>query len=109
MRRTFAILVFLAGLGTAPLLAQGIDPAQSEYVNAFLNARKAEELEAAGDLRGALKTLRGVADTLGRLKQNSPDFQPEMREWLLKRTLESIDKLQGKIGGSPEPAEPAAP
>jgi Flp pilus assembly protein TadD len=106
MRRTLAILLFIAGLSTAPLLAQGIAPAQEQYVNAFLNSRKAEELEGAGDLRGSLKTLRSVADTLSRLKQAAPDFQPDMVEWRLKRTMEAIERLQGKVGGAPEAGEP---
>jgi tetratricopeptide (TPR) repeat protein len=100
MRRTLAILYFIAGLATAPLLAQGIDPAQEQYVNAFLNSRKAEELETAGKLQEALSTLRGVANTLAQLKQNSPTFQPEMRDWRLKRTMEAIERLQGKMGGA---------
>lgn len=100
MRRTLAILYFIAGLATAPLLAQGIDPAQEQYVNAFLNSRKAEELETAGKLQEALNTLRGVANTLTQLKQNNPTFQPEMRDWRLKRTMEAIERLQGKMGGA---------
>ncbi len=97
MRRTLVILLFIAGLATAPLRAQG-DGAPSEYVTAFLLSRKAEELEAAGDLRAALKTFRNVADTLNHLKQAAPDYQPEMREWRMKRTQESIDRVQGKMG-----------
>jgi tetratricopeptide (TPR) repeat protein len=112
MRRTLVILCFLAGLATAPLCAQGIDPAQEQYVNAFLNSRKAEELEAAGDLKGSLRMLRAVADTLTQLKQSSPAFQPEMRDWRLKRTMEAIDRLQGKMGpeaSAPEPGNELVP
>jgi len=97
MRRTFVILLFLAGLATAPLHAQGSDAA-GEYVNAFLLSRKAEEMEAAGDLRGALKNFRSAADSLNHLKQSAPDYQPEMRDWRFKRTQEAIDRVQGKMG-----------
>ncbi len=109
MRRTFAILLFLAGLSIAPLVGQGIDPAQDQYVTAFLNSRKAEELEGAGDLRGALKTYRSVAETLSRLEQTNPDFQPEMRAWRLKRTMEALDRIQAKMGpgGNEAPLAPA--
>lgn len=78
-------------------------------MTAFLNSRKGEELEAAGDLRGALKTYRSVADTLSRLQQTNPDFQPEMRDWRLKRTMEAIERIQGKMGpgGNEAPLAPA--
>src|SRR5262245_17952132 len=100
MRRTLAILFLIAGLATGPLLAQGIDPAQEQYVNAFLNSRKAEELEAAGKFPEALNTLRGVANTLTQLKQSSPNFQPDMREWRLKLTMAGIERLQGNMGNA---------
>ena len=65
-------------------------------------------MEAAGDLRGALKTYRGAAESLNRLKQSAPDFQPDMRDWRMKRTMDSIDRVQGKMGPDAA-ANPGAP
>src|SRR5688500_16830059 len=76
MRRTLVILCFLAGFALSPvsIYAQGIDPAQEAFVNAFLAVRKAEEQVAAGDLKSAIKTYRGAADTLSKIKQQWPNW-----------------------------------
>jgi tetratricopeptide (TPR) repeat protein len=111
MRRTLAIICLLAGLAAAPLQihAQGIDPAQENFVTAFLAFRKGEELESGNDLRGALKSLRAAADALSRSKQQWPNWQTDMVEFRLKRTNDAINRIQGKIGDSPEPAPAPAP
>ena len=106
MRRTLVTLCFLAGFALSPvsIYAQGIDPAQEAFVNAFLAARKAEEQVTAGDLKNAIKTYRGAADTLAKIKQQWPNWQPELLDYRLKRTLEAINQLTAKLG--PASAEP---
>lgn len=101
MRRTFAILCLLAGFAAAPLTlnAQGLDPAQEQFVNAFLNVRKGEEQENAGDTKAALKTFRAAADTLTRIKRESPSWQPELVDYRLAQTMKAIDRVQTKMGG----------
>ena len=75
MRRTLAIICFLAGIFLAPLAVrgQGIEAAQQEFVNAFLSVRKGEDHERAGDLKAALNTFRAAASTLARIKKESPN------------------------------------
>jgi tetratricopeptide (TPR) repeat protein len=109
MRRTLVILCFLAGLALSPISthAQGIDPAQEAFVNAFLAIRKAEEQAASGDSKTALKTFRTAVDTLAKIKQQWPSWQPELLEYRLKRTQETINQLQAKMG--PATAEAPAP
>ena len=101
MRRTFVILSLIAGFATAPLTsrAQGLDPAQEQFVNAFLNARKGEEQENSGDNKTALKTFRAAAETLTRIKKESPSWQPELVEYRLGQTMKAIDRVQTKMGG----------
>ncbi len=101
MRRTFAILCLLAGFAAAPLTAhaQGLDPAQEQFVNAFLNVRKGEEQENSGDMKAALKTFRAAADTLTRIKRESPNWQPDLVEYRLGQTMKAIDRVQTKMGG----------
>jgi len=101
MRRTLAIICFLAGISSAPLSvhAQSADAAQQEFVNAFLSARKGEDQEKAGDLKSALTTFRSAATTLTRIKQESPSWQADLVDFRLKRTMEAIDRIQGKMGG----------
>jgi hypothetical protein len=104
--------------------AQGIDPAQEAFVTAFLSARKAEEQAAAGKFQKALETFRAAADTLEKIKQQWPKWQPDLLEFRMKRTKEAISKMESQAApapaegakekAAPEPApaaaaEPAAP
>ena len=101
MRRTFAILCLLVGFAAVPLTAraQGLDPAQEQFVNAFLNVRKGEEQESSSDFKAALKTFRAAADTLTRIKKESPNWQPDLVEYRLAQTMKAIDRVQTKMGG----------
>ena len=100
MRRTLAILCFLAGISLAPITlhAQSVDAAQQEFVNAFLSARKAEDMEKSGDVKAALSTYRSVAGMLTRIKQSSPNWNADLVDFRLKRTMDAIDRLQGMMG-----------
>ena len=71
-------------------------------MNAFLASRKGEEQASAGDLKNALKTYRTAADTLSKIKQQWPNWQPELVEFRLKRTMEAINSIQGKLGPGAE-------
>lgn len=101
MRRTFAILCLTIGFTAAPLTthAQGLDVAQEQFVNAFLNVRKGEEQENSGDTKAALKTFRAAAETLTRIKKESPNWQPDLVEYRLGQTMKAIDRVQTKMGG----------
>ena len=101
MRRTLAIISFLAGISIAPLAVrgQGIESAQQEFVNAFLSFRKGEDQERAGDLKAALATFRSAAGALTRIKRESPNWQSDIVDLRLKRTMEAIDRVQTKLGG----------
>src|SRR5712672_531988 len=100
MRRTLAIILFIAGISTAPfsLRAQELDAAQQEFVNAFLSVRKGEDQEKEGDNKAALATYRGALAALMRIKQESPNWQTELVDYRLKRTQEAIDRLQARMG-----------
>ena len=101
MRRTLAIICFLAGISFAPLAVrgQGIESAQQEFVNAFLSVRKGEDQERAGEMKAALATYRAAAGTLTRIKKESPNWQTDLVDFRLKRTMEAIDRLQTRMGG----------
>ncbi len=103
MRRILVIVCFVAGLALAPFAvhAQGIDPAQEQFVSAFLTIRKAEEQANAGELQTALKSYRLASDTLSRIKQQFPTWQSELVDYRLKRTNEAITTLQSKMGAAP--------
>jgi Flp pilus assembly protein TadD/septal ring factor EnvC (AmiA/AmiB activator) len=105
MRRTLAILSFIAGISLAspPLRAQGNDAAQAQFVDAFLNVRKGEDLEKAGDQKAALATYRSALATLVKIKQENPNWQTELLDFRIKRTTEAMERLQEKMGGTGKP------
>ena len=102
MRRTLAILSFIAGISLTPLpvCAQGIEASQQQFVEAFLNVRKGEEQEKAGDLKAAIVTYRSALGTLMRIKQENPKWNTDLVDFRIKRTMEAVDHVQEKLGGS---------
>ena len=102
MRRTFAILSFIAGINLAqlPVRAQGVDAAQQQFVDAFLSVRKGEEQEKAGDHKAALATYRSALGTLMRIKQENPKWQTDLLDFRIKRTMEAVDLIQERMGGT---------
>ena len=107
MHRLFA-LVFILAMGTGTPMAkdeQSGKGAQQEFVNAFLNVRKGEEMERAGDLRNAMTTYRSAAGVLAKIKKDSPGWQTDLVDFRLKKTMEAIDRVQTKLGGPAAVAE----
>ncbi|MEO6787661.1 MAG: hypothetical protein ABI318_16155, partial [Chthoniobacteraceae bacterium] len=103
MRRTLVILCFIAGIFLMPLpvRAQGIEAAQSQFVDVFLTGRKGDDQEKAGDLKGALASFHSALTLLKKIKQENPNWNTELMDYRLKRTLEAIDRVQEKLGGAP--------
>ncbi len=99
MRRTFAIICLLAGLAALPLVpARAQDsPAQGQFVEAFLLVRKGEEEERNNKLKEAMQNYRTAANMLTRVKVTWPEWQKDIVEFRLKRTMDSIDRLQGQL------------
>jgi tetratricopeptide (TPR) repeat protein len=101
MRRTLAILCFIAGISFAPLpvRGQGIEAAQQQFVDAFLSVRKGEDQEKAGDLKAAMATFRAAASALTKIKQDFPTWQTDLLDYRLSRTMAAMDRVQEKLGG----------
>ena len=111
MRRNFVILCLLAGLATAPLIpARAEDKGgQEPFVEAYMLVRKADEDEKTDNLKSALTNLKKAANILTRVKQTWPDWQPGIVEFRLKRTMESIDRIQTQMGGAATDVSPNKP
>jgi Mg-chelatase subunit ChlD len=88
----------------------GVEPAQERFVNAFIAARKAEELTTKGEPQKALEVYREAETALDQVKQQWPKWQPELLEFRLKRTKEAIGKLQQEVeAAAKKVAEEAKP
>ena len=111
MRRNFVILCLLAGLATAPLMPAHAEDkgGQEPFVEAYMLVRKADEDEKSDNLKSALTNLKKAANILTRVKQTWPDWQPGIVEFRLKRTMESIDRIQTQMGGAAADVSPNKP
>jgi hypothetical protein len=81
---------------STPASANELEPAQEAFVTGFLSARKAEEQDAAGDARKAAENYRAAIETLIKIKEQWPTWQPNLVEFRLKRTQESLNKLEAR-------------
>jgi hypothetical protein len=81
---------------STPASANELELAQEAFVTGFLSARKAQEQDAAGDTRKAAENYRAAIETLTKIKEQWPTWQPDLVEFRLKRTQESLNKLKAK-------------
>ena len=84
-------------------LPERVPPAQeSQFVEAYLLARKAEELEKNGDLDGALKGYRAHETDLQKIQKQWPDWQKDIVALRIKKTQDSIERVTKAIAaGAP--------
>ena len=74
--------------------AQDNDPA-GQFFAAYQEFQRAEKLEREGRTKDAAAKFRFVATQLGQIKSQSPDWQPMVVDFRLKKTQEALVRLQG--------------
>lgn len=92
--RVLLLLLFPALLLTSRARAQDSDPAGQFFV-AYQEFQRAEKLEREGRTKDAAAKFRYVATQLGQIKSQSPDWQPLVVDFRLKKTQEALVRLQG--------------
>ncbi|MEX1118769.1 MAG: tetratricopeptide repeat protein [Terrimicrobiaceae bacterium] len=116
------ILCLLVGLAAFfPHSQSRADETSDLFLRAYQQYQAAEKLEGEADPRRALIRYREAESLLSEIASSSPDWQPLVVEYRLKRTRESIAKmetqaaglppleeeLEGPLPSSPERAQPA--
>lgn len=74
--------------------AQDGDPA-GQFFAAYQEFQRAEKLEREGRTKDAAAKFRFVATQLGQIKSQSPDWQPMIVDFRLKKTQEALVRLEG--------------
>ena len=74
--------------------AQDGDPA-GQFFAAYQEFQRAENLEREGRTKDAAAKFRFVATQLGQIKSQSPDWQPMIVDFRLKKTQEALVRLEG--------------
>jgi tetratricopeptide (TPR) repeat protein len=103
------LLTLLPPLG-GTLRAQIMDTSGGEpselFLKAFTSAQQGEKMEADGKLKSALAKYRFAASVLEQIGQNNPNWQPLIVRYRLRKTAESIQKVEQRIALAP-PDQPS--
>lgn len=92
---------FLAVCGLAGLLTplQAADPS-STFVTAYESYQTAEKLESKGNMAEAVEHYRRAEKLLKQLARTEPDWSPLVVQFRLKKTQESIGRLESQVSSS---------
>ena len=92
---------FLLLVATLPLIAA--DPSD-QFLSAYQSCQEGETLERSGNTSDALNKYRFAESLLLAISKSDPSWQKPVIEYRLKKTRESIDRLQGTAtdAGNPD-------
>jgi tetratricopeptide (TPR) repeat protein len=94
------LLLLITGLSLpSAVRAQDSDPA-GQFFAAYQEFQRAEKLEREGRTKDAAAKFRFVATQLGQIKSQSPDWQPMVVDFRLKKTQEALVRLEGTAAPS---------
>ncbi len=96
------VLCLLVGLAAFfPDSHSRADETSDLFLRAYQQYQAAEKLEGESDPRRALLRYREAESLLAEIASSSPDWQPLVVEYRLKRTRESIGKMETQTEGLP--------
>jgi tetratricopeptide (TPR) repeat protein len=99
------LLVLVGFFLTAPMLRAGNDPG-GDFLQAYQAYQVAAKLEVNGKLDDALSKYRFCASLLEQIQKENPDFNPPVIEFRLKKSRESIVRVQSLATPAPVAARP---
>lgn len=87
---------FLIALGASlVMLSSSFSEDSSDlFLNAYKDFQSAEKLEREAKPQDALKKYRSAWQTLQQIRKSSPDWQPLVVDYRLRKTQDSIDRLE---------------
>lgn len=83
-----------------------LERAQNNFLGLFFIAQKADELVSGGQFDKALELYHQVESALLTLQKEDPKYQPEIVAWRLKRTRESMNRLEAQKPATPGTTPP---
>ena len=91
MMRPLLFLLLLCGIMTSLIAA---DPSE-QFLTAYQTFQEGEKSERGGNTSDALKKYRFAESLLLEIAKNDPSWQKAVVEYRLKKTRESLDRVQG--------------
>lgn len=81
------------------------EDASDMFLRAYQEVTVASKLESEDKPADALERYRNAAKILQKIATDSPDWQPLVLEFRLKKTRESITRLEAQVGSAPASSE----
>jgi len=103
-QRVFRLAMVVLLTFSTVVLAE--NDASALFLSGYNEFQNGERLERDGDISKALAKYRAAAQTLQQVSANSPDWQPLVVEYRLKKIQEAIQRLNGQIPSNPAPSLP---
>ncbi len=100
-----ALLMILVVASLATPSWSYADDASDRFLVAYQNFQTADKLVGEGSLHEALAKYESVREVLLDISQNSPEWQPLVVEYRLKKTQENITRLEAEVADLPPRAE----
>ena len=89
------------------MLGQGFcEDASDLFLKAYQSFQVGERLEREAKPREALDKYRSAAELLTQIAKDSPDWQPLVIEYRLKKSQENIARLESTVASLPPEAQP---
>jgi len=89
----------------AMLASAFAEDASDMFLRAYQEVTVASKLESEDKPADALERYRNAAKLLQKIATDSPDWQPLVLEFRLKKTRESITRLESQVGSAPVASE----
>ena len=92
----------LIAVASFTMLASALaEDASDMFLRAYQEVTVASKLESEDKPADALERYRNAAKILQKISADSPDWQPLVLEFRLKKTRESISRLEAQVGSAP--------
>jgi tetratricopeptide (TPR) repeat protein len=99
-------LLIATGALLVMLSAAFSEDSSDRFLNAYQDFQTAEKLEREAKPQEAIKKYRSARQILHQISKSSPDWQPLVVDYRLRKTQESIERLEQSIGALPPPEPP---
>ena len=99
-------LLIALGASLVMLSAAFSEDSSDLFLNAYKDFQAAEKLEREAKPQEAIKKYRSARQMLHQISKSSPDWQPLVVDYRLRKTQESIERLEESIGALPPPEPP---
>jgi tetratricopeptide (TPR) repeat protein len=100
--------LFIIALGASLVMLSSAFPEDSSdlFLKAYKDFQAGEKLEREAKPREALNKYRSAQQVLQQISKSAPDWQPLVVEYRLRKTLESVTRLEGDLASVPQSTEP---